>query len=246
MKIQFLGTSGHHPTEQRHTSCVMLPEVGIVFDAGTGFFRVQEHVQTRELDVFLSHAHLDHVCGLTYFLVPMLKGIVDKVRVHANAATLETVQSHLLSSGLFPAPLNFEYLELDAEWQVAGGGRLTHRPLTHPGGSMGYRIDWPDKSLAFITDTTTSDSEKYFDFIKGVDLLIHECNFPDAMAEYTVPTGHSHSTAVGELARKASVGRLILTHFGPDQPQDDPIGIEGVRKIFPNTELARDPWTVEF
>ncbi len=244
MKIQFLGTSGHHPTEHRHTSCVMLPEVGIVFDAGTGFFRVQEHVQTRELDVFLSHAHLDHVCGLTYFLVPMLKGIVDKVRVHANAATLETVQTHLLSQGLFPAPLNFEYHELGDGWELADGGRLTWRPLTHPGGSMGYRIDWPDKSFAFITDTTTS--EDYLDFIAEVDVLIHECNFPDAMAEYAEPTGHSHSTAVAELAKQAGVGRLILTHFGPDQPQDDPVGIDGVRKIFPASEIARDPWTVEF
>ena len=244
MKIQFLGTSGHHPTEQRHTSCVMLPEVGIVFDAGTGFFRVQEHVQTRELDVFLSHAHLDHVCGLTYFLVPMLKGIVDKVRVHANAATLETVQTHLLSQGLFPAPLDFEYVPLDSDWQLPDGGRLSYRPLSHPGGSIGYRIDWPNKSLAYITDTTVS--EDYLSFIEGVDVLIHECNFPDSMVEYTVPTGHSNTTAVAELAVQAQVGRLILTHFGPDQPQDDPIGIDVVRSIFSNAELAHDPWTVEF
>ena len=44
----------------------MLPEVGVVLDAGTGFYRVREHLRTSELDVFLTHAHLDHVVGLTY------------------------------------------------------------------------------------------------------------------------------------------------------------------------------------
>ena len=42
MKILLLGTAGYHPSETRHTACVMLPEAGIVLDAGTGFFRVRE------------------------------------------------------------------------------------------------------------------------------------------------------------------------------------------------------------
>ena len=43
MKLLLLGTSGYHPSEQRQTACLMLPEVGIVLDAGTGFFRVRQH-----------------------------------------------------------------------------------------------------------------------------------------------------------------------------------------------------------
>ena len=35
MRVEFLGTSGFHPTESRHTACVVLPEIGIAFDAGT-------------------------------------------------------------------------------------------------------------------------------------------------------------------------------------------------------------------
>ena len=68
MKLLLLGTGGYHPNQRRHTACLMLPEAGIVLDAGTGFFRVRQHVATPSLDILLTHAHLDHVVGLTYLL----------------------------------------------------------------------------------------------------------------------------------------------------------------------------------
>ncbi len=51
MQVVLLGTGGYHPSELRHTACVMLPELGIVFDAGTSFFRVRELLCTSNLDV---------------------------------------------------------------------------------------------------------------------------------------------------------------------------------------------------
>ena len=58
MKLVLLGTTGYHANDRRQTACVMLPESGVVFDAGTGFYRTAEYLQTDTLDVFLSHAHL--------------------------------------------------------------------------------------------------------------------------------------------------------------------------------------------
>ena len=46
MKLVLLGTGGYHPNQLRHTACVMLPEIGLIFDAGTSFFRVPEYLQT--------------------------------------------------------------------------------------------------------------------------------------------------------------------------------------------------------
>ena len=66
MKLQLLGTAGYHPNDQRQTACLMLPEVGVVLDAGTAFYRVRDYLCTDELDIFLTHAHLDHVVGITY------------------------------------------------------------------------------------------------------------------------------------------------------------------------------------
>ena len=60
MKLLLLGTSGYHPCERRHTACLMLPEVGIVLDAGTGFFRVRDLLATQhELDRVIVGFHHD-------------------------------------------------------------------------------------------------------------------------------------------------------------------------------------------
>jgi len=244
MRLQFLGTGGYHPTERRHTSCVLLPEAGVAFDAGTSVFRVPACLEQDQLDLYLSHAHLDHVVGLTYFIVPLITGSLRRLRVYGREQDLDAVKTHLFSQQLFPVPPGFEFQVIEERHDISQGGVLTHVPLRHPGGSVGYRIDWPDRSLAYITDTMANSS--YIDFIRGVDLLIHECNFPDEMQQWCETTGHSHTTAVTELARDAGVGRLFLTHFDPQSDADDPVGLETARAIFPETEIAEDQLTVEF
>lgn len=244
MRLQFLGTGGYHPTERRHTSCVLLPEIGLAFDAGTSFFRVPSRLRTNKLDVFLSHAHLDHISGLTYFIVPLISGQVERLRVHGHPQTLDAVRTHLFAEALFPVGPQFEFVPLKDEVSLDKGGLLTHAPLVHPGGSTGYRIDWPDRSLAFITDTTVEAGQA--EFVRGVDVLIHECNFSDELSEWTAQTGHSSTTPVAEIARDAGVGKLYLTHFDPQLPGDDPIGIETARKIFPATEIAEDLLEIDF
>ena len=78
MRIVFLGTGGYHPNKRRHTASILLPDIGVALDAGTGFFRVQETIKSANLDIFLTHAHLDHICGLTFLLVPMLRGDMNE------------------------------------------------------------------------------------------------------------------------------------------------------------------------
>ena len=47
MKLVMLGTTGYHPNDIRQTACYALPEIGVVLDAGTGMFRLREHIATR-------------------------------------------------------------------------------------------------------------------------------------------------------------------------------------------------------
>jgi ribonuclease BN (tRNA processing enzyme) len=244
MKVHFLGTGGYHPNERRHTACIMLPEVGVVFDAGTSFFRVAGRLATRELQIFLTHAHLDHVVGLTYLLVPLHKGQISRVRVHSAPEYLDAVRTHLFSQPLFPVLPAIEFVSLNERIDVPGGGVLTHCRLNHPGGALGYRAEWADRSLAYITDTIADGS--YTEFVRGVDLLIHECNFADDLAEWAVKTGHSHTSAVARVARDAGIGRLVLTHFDPQHPEDDPVGLGAARAIFAATDLAHDLMEIEF
>ncbi|MBI1348585.1 metal-dependent hydrolase [bacterium] len=238
MKLQFLGTGGFHPNERRHTACVWLPEHGVVFDAGSSVFRIPSRLQTDELQVFLSHAHLDHICGLTFLLTPLLLKSLKRCRVYAQPDIIAAVEAHLFCKPIFPIRPAVEFIPLSPVTETPAG-RVTWLPLHHPGGSTGYRIDMPDgRSLAYITDTTANPDS--IPFLSGLDLLIHECNYPDSMAQWCEPTGHSHASQVAHIAAAAKVSQLYLTHFDPQLTSDDPINLASTRAIFPETYLAED------
>lgn len=238
MKLILLGTGGYHPNDRRHTACVMLPEIGLIFDAGSSFFRVPAHLQTDEVQIVLSHAHLDHICGLTFFLPTLLSGQVKSAKLYGDPKTLHAVQTHLFSEEVFPILPSYEFIELPQTLEVGRGGKLTHIPQEHPGTSYGFRVDWPDRSLAYLTDTHCDGSAGHF--VEGVDVLIHESNFADGHEEFAKKTGHSTPSPVAEMAKEAKVGRLILTHLDPTLDVDDPFHLKILHKVFPNTEVAVD------
>lgn len=246
MRLVLLGTGGYHPNARRHTACLMLPEAGIVLDAGTGFFRVGSYLATPTLDVLLSHAHLDHVVGLTFLLDILVDSPLKRVIVHAAAEKLHAIQTHLLNEHLFPAPLPCQWSPLGREPLRIAGATIRHFPLEHPGGSLGFRLDWPDRSLAYVTDTTARPDATYIEHIRGVDLLVHECNFADEQSPWAVQTGHSAATPVGQVAAAAGVGRLVLVHFDGRNESADPIGLQAVRKLFPEAELGEDGMEINF
>ena len=129
---------------------------------------------------------------------------------------------------------------------MPGGGKLTHFPLQHPGGSLGFRLDWPGHSLAYVTDTTAVKEADYLEKIRGVDLLIHECYFGDDMPKQAELTGHSCATPVAEVAAAADVGRLVLVHINPLLASDAELDLTAARKIFPKIEIGVDRMELEF
>lgn len=246
MRLVLLGTTGYHPNEIRHTACLMLPEVGVVLDAGTAFFRVRDWLATDELDIFLSHVHLDHVFGLSFLFDVLYQRQMRRVTVHAEAAKLAAIEQHFLNELLFPVKLRCDYRPLGGPVALPSGGTLTHFPIDHPGGAVGFRLDWPGRSMAYITDTTADPGAAYIEQIRGVDLLVHECYFADELREQALLTGHSHTTPVAEVARAAGVDRLVMVHLNPMINEVDPIGLDVARAIFPETTLGTDKMVFEF
>ncbi|WP_145091490.1 MBL fold metallo-hydrolase [Anatilimnocola aggregata] len=250
MQLILLGTTGYHPSARRHTACLMFPEIGLVLDAGTGFFRVRDWLQTAELDVFVTHAHLDHVIGLTFLFDVAHESGLQATRVHGTSTHLQAVQDHLFARPLFPAmpPLTFKPLTgpLKIGGDTSGGGTLRYFPLEHPGGSLGYRLDWPDRSLAYVTDTTARADSPYIDEIRGVDLLIHECYFPDGQEEMALKTGHSCLSPVLAVARAAAVKKLVLIHINPMAEDDDPLGLELRNDLDLPVSIAYDLQKINF
>ncbi|MEM6981159.1 MAG: MBL fold metallo-hydrolase, partial [Planctomycetota bacterium] len=202
MQVHCLGTAGYHPSETRHTSCYMLPESGVVLDAGTGFFRVAERIQTRSLDILLSHAHLDHVVGLTFLLGTIHQRTLageplESIRIWGQEAKLAAVRSNMLAELLFPADLPVTWHAIDSESSfciqpVATGSHsvgsadefsieVTWKPQYHPGQSVAYRLDWisakTKRRLVYATDTTGATDAETLRWLSAADLMLHECNF---------------------------------------------------------------------
>jgi ribonuclease Z len=245
MKLLLLGTAGYHPNERRQTACLMLPEAGIVLDAGSGFFRVRQHLATPTLDVLVTHAHLDHVVGLTYLLSTTYQRPLERITIHGGVEKLAAIREHLLSEQLFPAPLTCQWQALPDEPFLIGQARVTPFRVLHPGGAVGYRLDWPRGSLAYVTDTTAGPDAEYVSCIRGVDVLVHECNFRDGQEAWAAKTGHSSTTPVAQVAAAAGVKRLILTHFDSLDETDDPIDLAAARRAFAATELGYDGMEVD-
>jgi ribonuclease Z len=246
MRLVLLGTTGYHPNQRRQTPCFLLPECGVMLDAGTGVYRAADYLTTPELDIFITHAHLDHVIGLSFLFSVNAVHPLRRITLHGLAENLRAIEEHLFAAPLFPARPPFDCQPLADTFDLPGGGRLTHFPLEHRGGSIGYRLDWPGHSMAYVTDTIADVNAAYVAKIRGVDLLVHECYCPNSRAAWAQKTGHSHTTPVAQVARQAGVKRLVLVHFDPLNTTDDPIGIDTARAIFPKTDLGEDRMELEF
>jgi ribonuclease BN (tRNA processing enzyme) len=84
--------------------------------------------------------------------------------------------------------------------------RVTHSPGLH---CLGYRIEYKGKALAY-----SGDSQYCASLVRlcgDADLAVLDCSFP---ASQPNPV-HLHAGQCGQVAKEASVGRLILSHFYP-------------------------------
>jgi ribonuclease Z len=99
----------------------------------------------------------------------------------------------------------------------------------------------PGLAIAYLTDfiaEAPAEQQRLVDFLQGVDQLICECQYSAADADLARKNSHMTTRWVGQLAAKAQVKRLALTHFSqrytPVQWEEM---VEEVKQHFANTEL---------
>lgn len=246
MQLVCLGTTGFHPNRRRHTACYFLPDVGVVLDAGTGMFRLPEYLRTEQIEILLSHAHLDHVMGLTFLIETFGVEAHDRVTIRGREDKLTAVRDHLFAEPLFPIAPGYHFEPLGDSCALPENGTLRTFDLKHPGGSIGMRLEWPGHALAYVTDTTATTDAAYIDQIAGVDLLLHEANFPANHDDLAKLTGHSCLPDVAHVASKANVKRLVIVHVDPLLTKEQDFELAAAREIFPDISIAVDEQEIDF
>lgn len=245
MHVVFLGTGGYHPTDQRQTNCTLIREAGIVFDAGTGFFRLSQHLQHSTLNILLTHAHLDHICGIVYLSAVLKHSItpIESVHIYAPPGVRQAVET-LFSEPFFagsldrlPVPVTFH--EVTAGTFDVENVKVLAKPFAHGAqNSWGYRVTKGFHTVAYITDTFITDEA--IPLLKDADLAICEAYYRNKQKEQSQASGHSYPLIVGQVAKKAGAKKLILTHINPTIGDQASAVIEESSLFFPGAQLATD------
>jgi ribonuclease BN (tRNA processing enzyme) len=248
MKIHFLGTNGWFDThETGSTMCTLLEtkEAYIVFDVGFGVHKLDKYIKDdRPIYFFISHFHIDHICGfhvmpkfsfkqkviIVYQDDPSSRAAFKSLTSHPFCASLEQykfpVEVMKVKPGGHTKPIEFECL-----------------PLSHADPCLGYRLYVEGKVIVYCSDTAPCDND--IRLAQGADVLLHECALSPGRSDSK--WGHSSPEGAAEVAKKAGVKKLVLTHFaasGYTSFGKRRSGKRAAKKIFSNTVVAKDGFTI--
>ncbi len=263
MQIKFWGTRGslpvNAPTHREfggNTSCVSVHHGDdlVIIDAGSGLIHLAHQLmaaQRRELDLFLSHFHADHVCGLPFF-----KPLFDPgfhIRLHSfgsSGITLKKALKLYMRSPAFPIiPESFRakvsYHHHSSEDHVSiGDVTITALPIPHPGGAHAMRLRAGDMCFVYATDTEHTPgkpNQELVKFMRDADLMVYDCTFDDTEFDARRGWGHSTWQEGVRLATTAQVARLAIFHHEPDRTDEELRAIESrAKQTLPQSFVARD------
>jgi len=100
----------------------------------------------------------------------------------------------------------------------------------------------PGRKITISGDTAPYDA--FIEFAKGSDVLIHDATTDSSLEEKANEYGHSTAKQAAEIALKAGVGKLYLTHISPRYRNAKPLENEA-REVFAESYIAHDFMEVE-
>lgn len=224
MQIKVLGCSGGVGPGLRTTSLLIDDET--LIDAGTGVCDLSLAQMRAIKDVFITHSHLDHICGLA-FMADNLFDLIDRpMRVHATAETLDALRKHLFNWTLWPdfsklpdesnPLLSWNELKTGVPHNV-NGFSIQGFPVVHTVPGIGYSVHAPNGVFAFSGDTYACEELwQGLNALDRLDKLMIEVAFTDDDAELARVSRHFVPALLGqELAKLRHRPQLYLTHHKP-------------------------------
>jgi phosphoribosyl 1,2-cyclic phosphodiesterase len=218
----------------------------VILDAGTGIRELGRSLMERangdgvDGDIFLTHAHWDHIQGIPFFAPLFHRGNHFTIW---GSRSLQTSIDRVVRDQMSPVvfPVSFEELqaridfqELAEERRAGCGYEVRAIAVRHPGGALGYRFterNGGDGGLVYVSDNELSPSARYDDpprwrerfveFAHGADVLVHDTMYTAEEYASFVGWGHSTYDDAVELALDAQVKRLVLFHHRPERTDDE-------------------------
>ncbi len=235
----------------------------LILDGGTGVRMLGSTIAKKRAgrptryNVFLSHYHFDHVEGLSLF--QPLYDPASTIIFHGFASDGRTVRRNLetlIAPPYFPVsfagvPASVHFKDVDGSSFEVGDVLVDSMPLSHPDGSVAYRLSHGSHRLIFATDHehgVEAVDKALVEFCREADYLIYDATYLQAEYE-TLRKGWGHSTwyAAVQVARSAKVKTLVLFHHHPEHTDDQLDEVERVARLeLPTALVAREGMELVF
>jgi ribonuclease BN (tRNA processing enzyme) len=215
MRLTVLGCAGSFPGPESACSAYLVEEDGfrLLIDFGSGSLSaLQRYAGLRAVDaILLTHLHCDHMLdACTYVVVRRYdpSGPLPALPVYAPAGAPDRIAA-AYSQEEGPVDDVYTFYGLQPGTFPIGPFSVTVDRVNHPVETYGVRLESKGRVLTYSSDT--APCEALVRLAMGADLFLCEASYIDGVDN--PPDLHLTGREAAEVATKAGVGQLLLTHL---------------------------------